>query len=209
VNTNLYEEIAENQDVITKQQEEIGEQQEVNTRLQEEISQQETVNAKQQEEITDEQELNSKQQEAITQQQTVNSHQQEKITEQETVNAKQQEDITKNTNEIVALKQNVDELDHVETGYVQFGNSDTWPVVGGNNHRQKDISVTFKTPYKQPPAVLISITGVDIEQKKGARHNCSVLWKSTHGCAIRCYTWYTSKYYQLNVKWWAVAGGSQ
>ena len=124
--------------------------------------------------------------------------QQEEITEQ-------QVEITKHTNEIEDLEDNVHELSHVETGFVQFGYSEYWSEAPPN-FRQKDINVTFKTQYKRQPNVLLSITGLDMDSSKNARHGCNVLGKTNQGFTIRCHTWADSHYYDVIVNWLSVAG---
>ena len=120
--------------------------------------------------------------------------------------SKQQSEITKHTNEISELTENVDELAHVETGSVAFGKSENWTEAGENFKKQKDIAVTFNSPYQQPPKILLSITGLDVDHRANARHICSVLSEDNQGFTIRCITWHSSIYYDVIVSWISVAG---
>ena len=117
-----------------------------------------------------------------------------------------QEEVTNQTNEIAELKENVRELGHVETGSESFGKSDTWILVGPDNKKIKYAEVYFKSAYQEPPSILLSVTGLDMDTNYNIRHGCVVFSKGIGGFTIKCHCWNDSYYYDVIVNWMSVPG---
>merc|ERR1719239_1842754 len=127
------------------------------------------------------------------------------VIKQEEVNSEVQDQLDDVDNEIAEVKEKVHELGHVETGKLAFGNSANWTASPGTDLHYKDIAVTFKSAYKSPPKVMISVTTIDAPFHRNDRRNCHARNINNQGFTIRCITWDDSFYFHLKVRWMSVA----
>lgn len=67
--------------------------------------------------------------------------------------------------------------------------------------RSMTIEVSFKTPFKTKPQVIISITQLDCDKESNLRYNVEVLSVSRDGFTLKVNTWVDSKIFSISGYW--------
>ncbi|XP_059168833.1 uncharacterized protein LOC131950637 [Physella acuta] len=95
-------------------------------------------------------------------------------------------------------------LTQYDSGYVDFGDSDTFiPSVGA--YKQKVVSVKFNKPYAVAPIVIPSVEIMDFENIYNTRWQYAVAAVTTTGFQITMITWGNTKIYNIRVRWHALS----
>ena len=64
--------------------------------------------------------------------------------------------------------------------------------------------VKFKTPFKEKPEIMLSVTSVDANAKAGLRYKLESAFITNEGFAIKFATWGDSKLYGIQGSWLAI-----
>ena len=72
--------------------------------------------------------------------------------------------------------------------------------------RSMTIEVSFKTPFKTKPQIIISITQLDCDKEYNLRYNAEVLSASRDGFTLKVNTWADSKIFSISGYWFACTG---
>ena len=117
--------------------------------------------------------------------------------------------------QIDALKSEVNDSTHVETGWLDCDDSDKWPTVQNRDHgyhgwnyfdSERVMTATFKSAYKSPPVVFLSISDLAVLDVDNIMYGIQVLNVSSQGFTMRCGANDGSKYrvQDMEVTWIAV-----
>ncbi len=94
----------------------------------------------------------------------------------------------------------------IDTGtasvFSDYPNGEMWT---GNGPRKKTVHVPFPDgPFKQPPLVTVSISGIDAGNQANLRASASVAATSEHGFTAQVDTWADSKLAMVTLGWLAI-----
>jgi hypothetical protein len=94
---------------------------------------------------------------------------------------------------------------HIETGFINCGDSLNWP--GHADQRiHTDKGVQFQRPYKRPPFVQLSVTDYYQLKRFDSYFIVKVLNQTTEGFTIRCRVFDTLRIIRLRVSWISFPG---
>ncbi|XP_059143418.1 uncharacterized protein LOC131930808 [Physella acuta] len=111
--------------------------------------------------------------------------------------------VVSSTDLSVCLQELAEELtEHKEQGFVSFGNSNTYQVIG-NDHKQSVQAIKFAKPYGTPPTVVLSLEAIDTNKDVNMRYFLHMGVITTTSAQIILETWADSLIYSAQVRWYA------
>lgn len=85
---------------------------------------------------------------------------------------------------------------------------DTWTLLSGTGERKFTTHVDFKEPYKQPPVVVLSISGMDVLNSANNRLVVAPKNVTANGFDVEYKTWGDSQIWSVFLNWTAFGGKS-
>ncbi|XP_059154699.1 uncharacterized protein LOC131940135 [Physella acuta] len=98
--------------------------------------------------------------------------------------------------------QNIQAPPHAEQGDYYCGKVENFQLTEGRLRMLKN--VTFAKPFNRPPVVSVSLTSIDMSNKKGFRFGVSARSVTTTGMQVVCETWADTVYNSATAHWIAV-----
>ncbi|HBE16224.1 MAG TPA: hypothetical protein DEG17_16560 [Cyanobacteria bacterium UBA11149] len=83
-----------------------------------------------------------------------------------------------------------------------------WTLLSGTGERKFTTHVDFKEPYKQPPVVVVSISGMDVRTSANNRLVVTSKNVTASGFDVECKTWGDSQIWSVFLNWTAFGGKS-
>ena len=95
---------------------------------------------------------------------------------------------------------------HIESGYLECGDSDKWDKYPAPNYNDRDIVIyhRFAQPYNTTPHVQLGVTSVDHDKNINVRYKVDVVAVDREGFSVRCFTWYGSHLYHIYMNWLSI-----
>ena len=78
------------------------------------------------------------------------------------------------------------------------------PMVTEIGDRYDDITLSFSTPFTAIPAVLYSVTGIELNDPSGMRYYLKIMAVTAQGFTLRVGTWGNNQLAYIELSWLAI-----